>query len=648
MAKTYRVRVELDLSKVESSAGRMDAAGRKMEESLGRSAERGAARAAKAEQAKVDQLSRIQDRYALDDYNRAVRREQRGQAAAERGVQAEARAAERKAASLAALEDKYLLREYQGRVKHEQRKQALVEAAARESADRQVAALGRAETAIRGGVLVALGLVGQHYRDIAEQAEAAVASTVKLQTALRGRAAVEGLAGPDLAMVGDTANLMRRAGMTAEQAVKFGEAWASGVSTAVEAHAASGGKVGFSAAEAAAIRPEVARYAQRTDLDPRTLIEYLNTLGTRQKIATPEAAVGLLDATFQAAAVGKGDPRQLMAKAAELSAQYAGEGGLLGSGPEVAAMLAAVSNKAGDPAEAATKTRQALRGLETGLGRAKKGPGAKMSNADYFKSINITENMSAEERLERIYQDFQKNGKGRNTTQRMMELGFTNIEEREGLRALLDDYDLFKKGMENARKAGQGDAAVAKNEEFFRGPVGRGMQAAAAKEIVGLTEGKQREQLDLLMKEVEATPEWRAREKSWGGMLENRLGDVISLDPSMQAGRRMALEHQAIVGLETRATAGGITWKEIGRLRDEADKLPSTESNADFVNRLTALMESRGIKTGAPPGDAALGSLAKVLERLSNLVEEQNKLLHQDKGVAPALDKPPPGQAGRR
>lgn len=212
-------------------------------------------------------------------------------------------------------------------------------------------------------------------------------------------------------------------------------------------------------------------------------------------------AMGDAEAVRKALEAGRGTDSELTKSLLHVAGSLAGEGKMVGSLPELAAVVGATSLSAG-PGMADTRTEQLVRGLR----------GETPQQTAFMKQFaGIGENDNLETRLDKIVPKLrEQRSKGREISAFLNENG-VNAEQSRAIVEAESNYESIKKRMADARRASTD--IDAQDRAFRADPAGKMRMAEADAAIASIEQGKRTQLFEVAKKEAEAAS-IRSGEKS--------------------------------------------------------------------------------------------------------------------------------------
>lgn len=491
----------------------------------------------------------------------------------------------------------------------------------------QAIGLGSAMTAAgaaaagAGAIVAGLGLISEGYHKIRAEAEAAAAATSTLVKGLRMESTLKGYAGMGTQALTEALAFRTATGLPADQASDLTRQYLGSLPIGLEK-----GNITPEVANALMTQVGITQAWQGGDAGTRG--DLAGVLGQFSKIGTVEAGLGQMEAIRQGLTAGRGDDPVLTAQLLKTAGSIVREGGSVGSLPEMAALIGATS-LSGGPEQAGTRAEHLNRALKGGLLRHTKRKGAIMSQADYMKSLGITEKTDMEGFLGAIVPDVMKaKAAGRDVESYLGEHGLSNSEERRAVMEMVPLYDAVKSRMERARGAQDGSKILEANKRFLQSTSGQEAVAEQLADVQTVTKGLPSRGLRALKEAAKASPEMLSGDQS---ILTRTIGDLVSgmmmgeipfvssmaggAGP-MAAGRESRSERLAISALRSQALAAGVSEKEL--LEAQHGSYGTADYQAEYVNRVQALIAGKG-------GDTSIRT-ESTMSRLADAVEKSNRL----------------------
>jgi len=379
--------------------------------------------------------------------------------------------------------------------------------------DLSTAAAGQLSNAISSiaGQFTLLSAAQTIMNGIAQATDSANRSQEKFaQTILRTKedlkelATLKGFAFADDKFLKEMAQFSRATGLSFSEAEKF--------QTQVYGSAAAGlekGNIDEETLKKLTVRAGMTASRQTKDFSTRgDLIGVLSQFRKYDKgDAGVRQAMGDAEAVRKALEAGRGTDSELTKALLHVAGSLAGEGKMVGSLPELAAVVGASSLSAG-PGMADTRTEQLVRGLR----------GETPQQTTFMKQFaGIGENDNLETRLDKIVPKLrEQRSKGREISAFLNENG-VNAEQARAIVEAESNYESIKKRMANARKASQD--IDAQDRAFRADPAGKMRMAEADAAIATIEQGNRTQLFEVAKKEAEAAS-IRSGEKSsiWYGL----------------------------------------------------------------------------------------------------------------------------------
>lgn len=472
-----------------------------------------------------------------------------------------------------------------------------------------------------GAAVKAIDMIGDAWKRVADQQRQAHAEYIEILKNSRVGAAVSGSTPKQYAA--ETAALSASSGMPIAEADTFVRQFEGTVPIGFQK-----GNIDRNTADK--VKAEGAKFGARLGGDQGTRGELLGILPQFGKIGSAKDAMGKMEAIRLALTEGRGDDSPLTRSLLNVAGKLGGEGGMVGSLEENAALVGTTSLAAG-PLMADTRAIQ--------LTRATRGTTAKtMQKTEDAFGLKVGNTLSLEDRLEKIIpklRDIQ--GRGEDVVSWLT----TNLEmpqeEAEALREFMPNFEVFKERAAKARETAQGggDAVVAENAAFGSTDLGRSMQAKAEGEAGRFLLGEKQKGFQGLAAKYGAR---RSKDDSLG----TAASDIInSLGAKIFSGIGTPEENDTL-----------------GALRDEIEKrglrMPANASGvrAGFtppVQQGTAMMDTLR-QAGVDPFQIVQGEIAKAITKpLDQVVEESKKQTEELKKLnRPPLPQGAPAQGRAR
>lgn len=344
--------------------------------------------------------------------------------------------------------------------------------------------------------------------------------------------------------------------------------------------------------------------------------------GVKQALADAEMVrLGLTE--------GRGDDAPLTKALLNVAGSLAGEGKMVGSLPELAAVVGVMSTSAG-PGMADTRTEQLVRGLR----------GETPNQINFLKQFaGVGENDTLEQRLDKVIPKLREvKAKGRDIPTFLTESGI-NAEQGRAITEAEANYEVIKKRLATARK-GSGDVE-AQNKKFEDSPLGQMRKAEADLAVAKLNQGLKGQALEVAKKQAEAELVSEGMDTDTSYATGNFFIGTGTLQPfGGMAPRDWRIQSRALSNLRYRAgfNAGKAPYT-----------FTSSAEEAEFyqqrINEQEAQRAELFRRNPVPiaPGFGGGG-------RVEQLLERQNQLLYQGLGVglAPAALPAAPAPAMKR
>lgn len=569
----------------------------------------------------IKDLDGLEESYRVKDYQKRVAYEKRKEAL-EGGPAANAAKYRRRelteteahAVALNRIQDVQNKRRIEGIAKGmgEQRlsfAEAINSALGLEGAFTKVAIAGAAIGGGLGAIKAVLGSVVDGYEKIHQEAVKAAEATLAMRDNLRMEAVLMG------APTADTASLQKALALRA--ATGLGEQEASDLTRQFYGSLPVGLQKGNITPQVAHdLLTQVGVTQARAGGDAGTRGDIAGILGQFGKVGSVEQGLGQLESIRQGLTAGRGDDPILTRQLLKVAGSIVKEGGTVGSLSELAAVIGVTSLSAG-PEEAATRAEQLNRGLRSGQTKHMKGKGAISSQADYLKSLGIGEKDTLESSLAKIVPDIRKAQEaGRAPDVYLAERGFRSSEERRALIETVENYDVLKIRLEQARKASSGADEVAKNKAYLASPAGRLKVATQAGAAETAAKGLMGERFVAATAEARESPETRRADES---ILTTVVGDTvrgimvgqlpfIGKTGTMEAGREERVRALALTNLRKKAQAAKVPDVQLENLRRKSYGTPNPE--AEYTRLVEEEIERRGGNLAVNPA-ASLNNLGR-------------------------------------
>lgn len=419
--------------------------------------------------------------------------------------------------------------------------------------------------------------------------------------------------------------------LPAEKAAEFVKQFYGAVPAAIE-------KGNIDEATAAQLATAAGQMTARQQAAPGPRAELAGLLGMFGKIAPGQAGVrqglGQLEAIRLGLTAGRGEDEPLTRELLGVAGSMVRAGGPLPSLPELSALVG-VTSLAGGPGRAGERVEQLVRGLM----------GTTPKQMKFLQGLGIEEHMNLEERLDVLVPQLREVGKTRDIRTYLTQAGM-NAEQVRAIEETLPNYEILKGRFDLARggAAGGGEAVERANQEFMRSRLGREMQVANQQQAAQVLTGEQFRDIRTIFGAEEA--EWVAnkmdvrRDVGAGTFLEGLIQTPLSVLTGQgfaggpaALGRRTRIEEAAMSQLIGQAAEMGIDTVKVG-----------AEAGGSFIEQGQAFIEAIKEKGGDPFAGYDKGTIARLIERQNELLEEQNAIMKQDqKPRDPALPgKPQP------
>jgi len=429
-------------------------------------------------------------------------------------------------------------------------------------------------------------------------------SLFKTKEELKEIAALRGLAFADDKFVKEMANFSRSTGLTISESDQFQRQVYGSAEAGLQK-----GNIDKETLDKLTVRAGSVAARQTKDYGTRgDLIGVLSQFrkydkgetGVRQALSDAERIrLGLTE--------GRGDDAPLTKSLLSVAGSLAGEGKMVGTLPEMAAVIGAMSLSAG-PGQADTRTEQLVRGLR----------GETPKQTAFMKSFaGIGENDNMETRLDKIVPKLREmKSKGRDISAFLTENG-VNAEQTRAIAEAESNYEVIKGRMSKARMGADGvDEA---NRKFDQSPLGQMRKADAAVEAAKLDQGTKTQLFEVAKKEAEAKLVASGQTKSdWYG-LGNALYSATTL--GTRSGEEMRIEQMALRDMRIKAGFNpSRSPYQFSGVNEEAAFLQET---IDANNK--QYQESNAFKNSTNP--------------LERIMKQQNEILIRGLGVglAPAM-----------
>jgi hypothetical protein len=299
---------------------------------------------------------------------------------------------------------------------------------------------------------------------------------LKVKEDLKELATLRGLASASDEFVAKMAGFSRQTGLSIAQATEFHTQFYGSIAAGMQS-----GNIDEKTAERLAV--ESGKIASRQTKDYATRGDLAGIMAQFAKYAGKggvEAAVSDIEAVRLGLTEGRGEDAPLTKSLLHVAGVLTGEGKMVGTLPEMAALIGVTSLSAG-PGMADTRALQ--------LGRAMMGSTPDQIN--FLKSIGITEGMNLEQRADILVPFLrQKKAEGRVLPEFIQEAGF-NQEQREAIQEFEGNYEVFKIRAAKARQKASGQALMDESaRQALLDPLQRGKVAAATLQEARLEAGK--------------------------------------------------------------------------------------------------------------------------------------------------------------
>lgn len=327
-----------------------------------------------------------------------------------------------------------------------------------------------------GAAVKVIDSIGDAWKRVAEQQRQAHAEYIEILKNSRVGAAVSGVGPKQYAA--ETAATAVASGLSVNEADNFIRQF--------EGTVPIGKQLGnIDDATASRIKLEGAKYGARLGGDQGTRGELLGILPQFSKITSKEEAMGKAEAVRIALTEGRGDDSPLTRSLLNVVGKIGGEGGMVGSIEENAALVGTTSLASG-PLAADQRALQISRAVR---GTTKE---SMQKTQDAF-GLKVGNTLSLEQRLEKIIPKLlQVQASGGDVVSWLR----TNVdmpqEEAEALREFMPNFGVFKGRAAKARETAKngGAAVVAENAAFASTDAGRALQTSSENEAAGFLVGE--------------------------------------------------------------------------------------------------------------------------------------------------------------
>ena len=468
-----------------------------------------------------------------------------------------------------------------------------------------------------GGALAGLNMLESGYRKIREDAEAAALATFALQKRLRVEGVLKGQPTGNEQVLKEALNLRAKTGLGADEASDLTRQFLGATPIGVQK-----GHIDQATIDKVLVEQGVLHNRQGGDAGTRG--ELAGMIPQFRKVKGVNDLLGEQEAIRFALTEGRGDDAPLTRQLLNVAGPHVREGGMVGTLPEMAALVGATSLTAG-PEAAGTRTDQIIRSLEAGRTKHRKGQGAVESQADYLtKTLGIDEKEGLESQLDKVMADLGKAKKeGRNINTYLAERGFRNSEERQAIVELESNYKAVKGRFKVARESQDGAKVKAQNDAFLASPEGRISVGEVGADIAVATKGVSGKRLEAARAAAAGSNEARKGDQNAFTSTFGDFGRGIMMghipgisDDVTGAGRKDRIENIALVNMQNKARKMGVSEEALTGARQGSFGAPNWA--AEFTNRVEALIESKG-GTNAIDNRPELNALTVEMKRVADL-----------------------------